>query len=46
MIDIHAELAERSQRDVDSIVKKSLHRSENIPRRDRILNSSQVIYAA
>ena len=45
-IDIHAELAELLQRDVDLIVKKSLQRSENIPRRDRILNSSQVIYAA
>jgi uncharacterized protein len=33
-------------RDVDLIVRKALERSENVSRRQRILNSAQVIYVA
>jgi uncharacterized protein len=45
MIEIQSQLQQLLGRDVDLIIRKALERSENIPRRDRIINSAQVIYA-
>jgi predicted nucleotidyltransferase len=43
-IEIQSQLQQLLGRDVDLIIRKALERSENIPRRDRIINSAQVIY--
>jgi uncharacterized protein len=45
-IEIKSQLQQLLGRKVDLIIRKALERSENIPRRDRIINSAQVIYAA
>jgi uncharacterized protein len=45
-LEIQSQLQHLLGREVDLIVKKALERSENTPRRDRILSSAQVIYAA
>jgi predicted nucleotidyltransferase len=45
-LEIRSQLQQLVGRDVDLIVKQALARSENLPRRDRILNSAQVIYVA
>jgi uncharacterized protein len=45
-IEIQSQLQQLLGREVDLIIRKALERSENIPRRDRIINSAQVIYAA
>jgi uncharacterized protein len=45
-IEIQDQIQQLLGREVDLIIKKYLERSENKVRRDRIINSAQVIYAA
>jgi uncharacterized protein len=45
-LEIQSQLQQLLGREVDLIVKKALERSENIPRRDRIFSSAQVVYVA
>lgn len=44
MLEIQSQLQQLLGRDVNLIVKNALERSENVPRRDRILNSARVVY--
>jgi uncharacterized protein len=46
MIEMQSQIQQLLGRDVDLIVRRALERSENVSRRDRILNSAQVIYVA
>ncbi len=45
-LEIQSQIQNLLGREVDLIVRKALESSENIPRRDRILNSAQVVYVA
>jgi uncharacterized protein len=46
MMEMQSQIQQLLGRDVDLIVRKALERSENVSRRQRILNSAQVIYVA